>query len=214
MKFASLLKISILLCAVIVSTIGVSAQNKNEASKTTAQVQQTPPSVQPSAVPFGEEDSIPFMREQEKEAQTSGVSTGGLLIKTLGAMFLIVGLIFFGAWGLKKVGFNPLKKNVETDAPDLAVLSSVSLGTNRTLSVVKFGEKILLVGATAQSFTLLADRGETTSAADELALASPRSVVEMLAEEAAENEQQASFKRDFIEAQKRMNFYEETGGKI
>lgn len=215
MKSASLLKITVLLCAVIVSTTSVFAQAKTEIAKTSAPAPQNSPTVQPNAAPFGEDDSIPFMREQEKAAQTSGVSTGGLLIKTLGAMFLIVGLIFFGAWGLRKVGFNPLKKNAEIDAPDLSVLSSVSLGTNRTLSVVKFGEKILLVGATAQSFTLLADRGAQIPAnADEFAVSNPRSVGEMLAEEAAENEQSTSFKRDFIEAQKRMNFYAETRGEI
>lgn len=171
---------------------------------------------QPSATaePLGENESIPFMREQEQEIQASGVSTGGLLVKTFGAMLLIVGLIFFGAWGLKKAGFNPLKKNTETDAPDLAVLSSVSLGTNRTLSVVKFGERVLLVGSTAQSFTLLADKSEIEAEDSASVINNPRSVGEMLAEEALANKTQEDFRKDFIEAQKRMNFYEKTGGEI
>lgn len=197
--------ILILLAFCTFSATAIFAQSN--ASKTYNQPQTT-------AEPLGENESIPFMREQEQEIQASGVSTGGLLVKTFGAMLLIVGLIFFGAWGLKKAGFNPLKKNAETDAPDLAVLSSVSLGTNRTLSVVKFGERVLLVGSTAQSFTLLADKSEIEAEDSASVINNPRSVGEMLAEEALANKTQEDFRKDFIEAQKRMNFYEKTGGEI
>jgi flagellar biosynthetic protein FliO len=215
MKIKFFTKFLSLLFAVAVCTqIGFAQQNQEQNTKQTPvqQTQQAQPSPQ-NLEPLGEDESIPFMREQEKEAQTSGVSTGGLLVKTLGAMLLIVGLIFFGAWGLKKVGFNPLKKQSEGDVPDLSVLSSVSLGTNRTLSVVKFGERVLLVGSTAQSFTLLADKGEMTADEEEFTASNPRSVGEMLAEESASNNTKAAFERDFIDAQKRMNFYEQTGGK-
>lgn len=212
MKFQFYTKFLILVFAVAgLAQVGFAQQNQAQMPK------QTPPAAQPTAQnpePLGEDESIPFMREQEKEAQASGVSTGGLLVKTLGAMLLIVGLIFFGAWGLKKVGFNPLKKEAAGDVPDLSVLSSVSLGTNRTLSVVKFGERVLLVGSTAQSFTLLADKGEMTADEQEFSTSNPRSVGEMLAEEAASNDTQAAFERDFIEAQKRMRFYDETGERL
>lgn len=212
MKFKFYAKFLVLVFAFAVCTqIGFAQQNQEQNTKQT-QTQQAQPTAQ-NAEPLGEDESIPFMREQEKEAQTSGVSTGGLLVKTLGAMLLIVGLIFFGAWGLKKVGFNPLKKQSKGDMPDLSVLSSVSLGTNRTLSVVKFGDRVLLVGSTAQSFTLLADKGEMTTDETEFSTSNPRSVGEMLAEESASNSAKAAFERDFIDAQKRMNFYEETGGK-
>lgn len=212
MKFQFYTKFLILVFAVAgLAQVGFAQQNQAQMPK------QTPPAAQPTAQnpePLGEDESIPFMREQEKEAQASGVSTGGLLVKTLGAMLLIVGLIFFGAWGLKKVGFNPLKKEAAGDVPDLSVLSSVSLGTNRTLSVVKFGERVLLVGSTAQSFTLLADKGEMTADGEDFPTSNPRSVGEMLAEEAASNDTQAAFERDFIEAQKRMRFYDETGERL
>ena len=190
--------------------IGFAQQNQAQ----TLPTQQTTQTTAQNLEPLGEDEAIPFMREQEKEAQASGVTTGGLLVKTLGAMLLIVGLIFFGAWGLKKVGFNPLKKQADADVPDLSVLSSVSLGTNRTLSVVKFGERVLLVGSTAQSFTLLADKGEMTADEEEFSSSNPRSVGEMLAEESASNDTKAAFERDFIDAQKRMSFYEQTGGRI
>lgn len=216
MKFKFFTNFLVLVFAVACLTqIGFAQQNQEQSTKQTQPTQQTTQAQQPAqnSEPLGENETIPFMREQEKEAQTSGVSTGGLLVKTLGAMLLIVGLIFVGAWGLKKVGFNPLKKQLEGDAPDLSVLSSVSLGTNRTLSVIKFGEHVLLVGSTAQSFTLLADKGEMTTN-EEFSTANPRSVGEMLAEESASNDTKAAFERDFIEAQKRMSFYDETGERI
>lgn len=212
MKLQFFTKVLTLVFAVaFLAQIGFAQQNQ-ELQKQTRQTQPAAPAAQ-SAEPLGENETIPFMRQQEKEAQTSGVSTGGLMVKTIGAMLLIVGLIFFGAWGLKKVGFNPLKKEAAGDAPDLSVLSSVSLGTNRTLSVVKFGRRVLLVGSTAQSFTLLADKGEMTADEEEFSTSNPRSVGEMLAEEAASNDTKAAFERDFIDAQKRMNFYDETGGR-
>ena len=102
-----------------------------------------------------EDERLPFM--EQAHAQNPEPSTGGLLIKTLGSMFLIVGLIFFAAWGLKKFGFVKVGAKTTVDSPNLAVLNSVSVGTGRTLAVVQFGERTLLLGSTAQSFTLLAE---------------------------------------------------------
>jgi hypothetical protein len=53
---------------------------------------------------MGEDDRLPFMQNQESRAM-SEPSSGGLLLKTLGALLLIGGLIFGGAWGAKKLGF-------------------------------------------------------------------------------------------------------------
>lgn len=126
-------------------------------------------------------ERLPFMQnENNSGAANSEPGSGGLIVRTLGAMVLIVGVIFFGAWGLKKLGFGNLKTDSAEDVPDLAILSSVSLGGGRTISTVRFGEKILLVGSTAQSFTLLAD-GDTDN--EIASLNQPRSVAQMLAEE-------------------------------
>ncbi|MEP7074853.1 MAG: flagellar biosynthetic protein FliO [Acidobacteriota bacterium] len=125
-----------------------------------------------------ENDSLPFMHNGE-DAVIKEPSSGSLLIKTLGALVLIVGLIFVGAWGAKKLGFGGTKTTFAADAPELAILSSVSLGSGRTISTVRFGSRVLVVGSTAQSFTLLAE--DKTDA--ELSFENSRSVSEMLDEE-------------------------------
>jgi flagellar biogenesis protein FliO len=146
------------------------------------------------AEPMGPEDKIAFMQTDSVQPQSSeGISTGGLIIKTLGAMLLIVGLLFFGAWGLKKTGFGGLKSATPADAPELTIVSSVTVGNGRTISTVKFGNRTLLVGSTAQSFTLLADGPEDDSFSH---TAAPRSVADMLAAEEAEE----SFNKEFMNA--------------
>lgn len=140
---------------------------------------QTAPTNQPAAQnvqPMGEDERIGFMVEGETGANTSAPSAGGLIVRTLGAMCLIVGLIFAAAWGLKKFGLIQFGKQTD-DAQNLAVLSTVSLGANRTLSIVRFGNRTLLVGATPQSIALLAT--ENAEAGQEIA---PRSVAELLAD--------------------------------
>ena len=152
---------------------------------------------------FGENDRLPFM-QSEQMRESNEPSSSGLLFKTLGAMLLIVGLIFFGAWGLKKLGFGGTKANLATNAPDLSVLSTVSLGTNRTISVVKFGERMLLIGSTPQNFTLLAD----TKGEKPVSMMQSRSVAELLAED------DNSFAEEFAQAQSRLNLMDERGELI
>jgi flagellar biogenesis protein FliO len=77
-------------------------------------------------------------------------------------------------------------------------LSSVTLGANRTLSVVRFGEKTLLVGSTAQSIALLATEDSAGGRTDQ---AVPRSVAEML----ADDDEDFSFEGD---AQEEVSFNE------
>lgn len=127
---------------------------------------------------LSEDERLPFM-QPEGPTLNNEPGSGGMMVRTIGAMILIVGLIFFGAWGLRKMGFGNLKNGAAADVPDLTILSSVSLGSGRTISTVRFGERVLLVGSTAQSFTLLADQSEN----EKLSRAEPRSVAEMLAEE-------------------------------
>lgn len=148
-------------------------------------------------------ENLSFMND-ENSAASSQSSSGGMLVRTLGAMILIVGLIFFGAWGLKKLGFGNAKASGDENAPDLTVLSSVSLGSGRTISTVRFGEKVLLVGSTAQSFTLLADESENDAAEK----AKPRSVAEMLAEE------EDSFADQFERAELNLSDWETEGERI
>ncbi len=132
-------------------------------------------------------------------------SSGSLIFKTFGAMFLIIGLLFFGAWGVKKYGlFGVLKKSAD-DSVELRVSSSVSVGNGQTISVVRFGERILLVGSTPQSFTLLADEIGGEIASGNL---QPKSVSDLLAEE------NANFGKELNFAQNRLDSRFEDGGKL
>lgn len=150
---------------------------------------------------LGENERLPFMQNEQNLAPEEPGS-GGLLLKTLGSMILIVGLIFFGAWAAKKLGFGGLKATDALD--DLAILSTISLGGGKTISTIRFGERILVVGSTAQSFTLLAEErsGEKSS------LHPSRSVAEMLAEESD------SFADEFEQAQTKLGVYDRNGGQI
>ena len=140
------------------------------------------------------DDRLPFMPHEEAKDSADSVGTGGIILKTFGAMLIIVGLIFFAAWGLKKFGFGN-KSAAGADAPELTIVSTVTVGSGRTISSIKFGSRTLLVGSTAQSFTLLADGpddnyGEPFPVS---AAAGPRSVAEML-------EAEESFEKEFAKA--------------
>ncbi len=89
-----------------------------------------------------------------------------------------MGLIVAAGWGLRRFGgarFGAARKG----APELNVLTSVSLGSRRSLAVVRFGERNLLIGTTAQSVTLLAEEDMLGTEAQETAPA-PRSVADLL----------------------------------
>jgi flagellar biosynthetic protein FliO len=103
-------------------------------------------------------EQLPFMTERNRERETIGAeapSVAGLLVRTLGALLLIVGLIGAAAWGLRKFGGARFAQTT-TGALALEVLSTVSLGERRSLSVVRFGDATLLIGSSPQNITLLA----------------------------------------------------------
>jgi len=123
-------------------------------------------------------DRLPFMAETARENQESAPSTGGLMLRTLGALLLIVGLIIAAAWGMKRFGGARFGKAAE-DAPQLAILNTVALGDKRSVAVIRFAERTLLIGSTAQSITLLAE------STNEPVLSDLPSVAEMLGETSA-----------------------------
>ncbi|HYE74505.1 MAG TPA: hypothetical protein VEF04_14295, partial [Blastocatellia bacterium] len=67
-------------------------------------------------------DRLPFMIEERQEAPAP--SGAGLIMRTLGALMLIVGMIAAGAWALKKYGGSRFG-SASPDAPALQVMSSV-----------------------------------------------------------------------------------------
>lgn len=116
-------------------------------------------------------------------AGSEAPSVVGLLTKTIGALLIIVGLIFGVGWVSKRYGAT--RYGVANGAkPALAVLSNVSLGERRSLSVVKFGARTLLIGSTAQAITLLAEEDAEQdyeeSVASSQTMPPARSVADML----------------------------------
>jgi flagellar biosynthetic protein FliO len=82
-----------------------------------------------------------------------------MLLRTFGALLLIVGLIAAAGWALRHFGVINFGKQ-HSDAAGLKVLDTVQLGDRRTLTLVKFGERTLLIGSTPQGLSLLAEQAE------------------------------------------------------
>lgn len=117
-----------------------------------------PPTSPPPVSPQPADDRLVFMAGDERQggSHEQPPTAMGLLMRTLGALLLIVGLIVAAAWGMKRFGgarFGTAQEN----APPLAILNSLSLGERRSLTIVRFGDRTLLLGSTAQSVTLLAE---------------------------------------------------------
>jgi flagellar biosynthetic protein FliO len=147
-----------------------------EAAPTPAPVAAVSPEPAPVASPSPADDRLPFMATEEREGHGQPPSAMGLLVRTLGALLLIVGLIVAAAWGMKRFGGARFGTPLE-DAPPLAVLNSLSLGERRSLTIVRFGDRTLLLGSTPQAVTLLAE-AETENFSPQ-----PRSVADILGDE-------------------------------
>jgi flagellar protein FliO/FliZ len=173
-----------LLVLAFASVVGQQQQSQStkESTKeqtTTATDANPTPSPSPAA-PTAEsspvDDRLPFMAETAKDTQDPTPSTGGLMLRTLGALLLIVGLIVAAAWMMKRFGGARFGKVAE-GAPELSVLNTVALGDKRSVAIIRFGERTLLVGSTTQSITVLAESTDYSS------LTALPSVAEMLGED-------------------------------
>jgi flagellar biosynthetic protein FliO len=126
------------------------------------------------------------MEQTRGEDEAQAPSAAGLLVRTLGALCLIIGLIAAAAWGLRRFGGAQFSGPSE-DAPELTVLATLSLGNQRSLSAVRFGDRLLLIGSTAQAITLLAAKERRP----DWAAPPMRSVADLLAEDEPHNFEQA-----------------------
>ena len=171
----------LLLCFVLLCAVAVHSQSES--------------SVEPASSPeiTREDDHLPFMRQDRPAEQDAEPSSGMLMVRSLGALLLVVGLIFFGAWGARKLGFVS-DRSSSTDTSSLSVVSTVNLGNGRSLSTVNFEGRTLLIGSTANSVTLIVEGG---SGANVTTI--PRSVAEMLEDESG------SFAQEFDSAAARMD---------
>ncbi len=176
----------------LASSLIASAQESKSASKNDApaaartqdaekvSAQQEAPLTGP---PMQEGDRLTFMEEAAREEGREAPSSMGLLVRTLGALALVVGLVVFGGWGLRRFGGARFGAK-SVGAPDLQLLTTLGLGDRRSLSVVRFGGRTLLIGATAQTLTLLAEEEDAPSDLEMEFDPSrpPRSVADLLAD--------------------------------
>lgn len=125
------------------------------------------------------EDRAPFKLKEQTELASATPSAGGLLLRTFGALLLIVGLIAAAGWGLRYFGLINFGKQ-QSEAAGLKVLDTVPLGERRTLTIVKFGERTLLIGSTPQGLTLLAEQAEEPEPQISNAMPPVRTVTDLL----------------------------------
>lgn len=98
-----------------------------------------------------DEDSLPFMKKEKEPEELNGF---GLLLRTVGALLLILGLLVVGVWAMRRMG-NPRLGLPDSKTP-FTVLSTTSIGDKQSVSAVRFGNRILLLGATGNSIRVLA----------------------------------------------------------
>ncbi len=170
----------------------------NSVSATEADDNQPVPA-ETSTRPLEEDEPLPFMHSDQASTTVEPSSTG-LLFKTMGSMALIIGRIFAGAWAARKLGFGSMKAN-SANGRTLAVIDSISLGSGRSVSAIQFGSRTLLVGSTAQTFTLLSEEIDEV----ETSRNAPRSVSEMLAEGTE------AFEIEYERASSKMNILGQAG---
>lgn len=108
----------------------------------------------PAAPPMTADDRLPFMASDDRSSSADQPSGFGMIARTLGALLLVIGLLVAGSWCLKRIKGSPFRGSREDG--HLEVLKTVTLGDRRSLTVARFGERILLIGSTPQSFALLA----------------------------------------------------------
>jgi flagellar protein FliO/FliZ len=165
----SALLLAALICAASLLTRTARAQSADSSqaaapsAATLSQSPQTTPSASASTITQSSpapalgasNDRRSFLADERSEIAASAPSAGSLLLRTLGALLLIIGLVVASAWALKRVGGARFGSPRE-DAPELAVIATVALGDRRSIAAVRFGERTLLLGSTSQGITLLA----------------------------------------------------------
>jgi len=81
------------------------------------------------------------------------VDTGGTILATLGYLCLLLGVIFFAYWLLKRLGFHGMGMRSGKGAPHL--LTRLMLGNRQSVAVVRYRDKDMVLGVTEEQITLL-----------------------------------------------------------
>src|SRR3954449_3529443 len=85
-----------------------------------------------------------------KSAAAHSASTGGNLVRTIVGLAVVLGVIYGLYWVLKQV---KTSKDSADAGESLETVASLSLGTNRSLHLVRVGAEIVLLGAAEHQIT-------------------------------------------------------------
>jgi len=81
------------------------------------------------------------------------VDTGSTVLMTLGYLCLLLAIIFFAYWLLRRLGFHGMGVRSSGDGPQL--LSRLMLGNRQSVAVVRYRDKDLVIGVTEDRVNLL-----------------------------------------------------------
>ncbi|MGQ9552824.1 MAG: flagellar biosynthetic protein FliO [Anaerolineae bacterium] len=101
--------------------------------------------------------------ESETETITPQPSTGSLLVSLAWKLGLVVGLAYGALWVLRRF----VAVQATGNGQQMQILETVSLGSNRSLHLLRIGSKALLIGATSQEMRALADVSQDVILPDE-----------------------------------------------
>ena len=96
--------------------------------------------------------------ESAKSAAANSASTGGNLVRTIVGLAVVLGVIYGLHWILKQV---KTSKNAGEAGEALETVASLSLGTGRSLHLVRVGGEIVLLGAAEHQITPIRRYSET-----------------------------------------------------
>jgi flagellar protein FliO/FliZ len=96
--------------------------------------------------------------DSAKSAASNSASTGGNLVRTIVGLAVVLGVIYGLYWVLKQVKNS---KDTADAGESLETIASLSLGTNRSLHLVRVGGEIVLLGAAEHQITPIRRYSET-----------------------------------------------------
>src|SRR3954470_19399492 len=109
--------------------------------------------------------------DESAKSAAHGASTGGSLVRTIVGLAVVLGVIYGLHWVLKQV---KASKDSGDAGESLETIASLSLGTNRSLHLVRVGGEIVLLGVAEHQITPI--RRYTEAEAHSLGLLEPAAV--------------------------------------
>jgi flagellar protein FliO/FliZ len=118
-----------------------------------------------------EDKPVPTPSADTATTAAHSASSGGSIVRTIVGLAVVLGVIYGIHWLLKQV---KASKDTANAGESLETVASLSLGTNRSLHLVRVGGEIVLLGAAEHQITPI--RRYTDAEAHSLGLLDPAPV--------------------------------------